>query len=245
VAVRQSALEDLGGRFFAGLAARRSDDPVLAAVVDTVRSFAIDPACFERFLASMAMDLTISRYDEFDDLFRYMDGSAAAIGEMLLPILEPPAAEARQPARQLGIAFQLTNFLRDVGEDLLRDRVYLPQADIAHFGAEEALASRQVTPAWVRLIRFEIERARQYYADAERGIALLPPPSARCVTAARVLYARILDQIEANGYDVFSRRASVPSATKLITVGQLATRGVASSAVPSVIAAGSQRHRPA
>jgi 15-cis-phytoene synthase len=243
--LRRSALEDLGARFFAGLAAGRSDDPVLAAVVDTVRTFAIEPECFERFLAAMAMDLTVSRYDEFGDLLRYMDGSAAAIGEMLLPILEPSAGEAREPARQLGIAFQLTNFLRDVGEDLRRDRVYLPQADIARFEAAEALTTRRVTPAWEGLMRFEIERARQYYAAAECGIALLPPASARCVTAARLLYARILDQVEANGYDVFSRRAGVPTATKLATVGQLAASGLAGSLVPSIAAAGSRRDRPA
>ena len=136
-AAREAALRDLGDRFFADLAAGRSDDPVLRAVVHTVRAYGHDPDCFRRFLASMAMDLTVSTYATWDDLLGYMDGSAAVIGEMMLPILEPHRHdEALVPARDLGFAFQLTNFLRDVAEDLDRGRVYLPQEDLATFGAD-------------------------------------------------------------------------------------------------------------
>lgn len=208
VDVRAKALADFGDRFFADLARGRSDDPVLKAVVHTVKAFDIDPDCFRRFLRSMAMDFTIDHYDTWADLLDYMDGSAAVIGEMMLPILEPSSPEAVPHARDLGNAFQLTNFLRDVGEDLDRGRVYLPQEDLLRFGADPH--QRAVTPAWVDLAQFEIARCRTLYASADRGIDLLPERSARCIRAARVLYSRILDEIEANGYDVFSRRARVP-----------------------------------
>jgi phytoene synthase len=218
--VRGKELTSFGDRFFADLDEGKSDDPVLKAVVHTVRSFGIDTDCFRRFLHSMAMDLTIDTYETYDDLLGYMDGSAAVIGEMMLPILEPLSPKAIGPARDLGNAFQLTNFLRDVNEDLDLQRVYIPQQDIRRFGAQEAFAERRVTPAFVALMSFEIDRTRQLYTSAERGIALLPPSSARCIDAARVLYSRILDVIESNGYDVFSQRASVPTWKKAVVVLQ-------------------------
>jgi 15-cis-phytoene synthase len=221
--VRAKALADLGDRFFADLDAGRSDDEVLRAVVHTVRAFGIDPDCFRRFLRSMAMDLRVARYATWDDLLVYMDGSAAVIGEMLLPILEPLSPEAVGPARDLGNAFQLTNFLRDVAEDLDRDRVYLPQEDLHRFGADPG--ERRVTPGWAELMRFEIDRCRRLYRSADAGLGLLPPASARCVGAARRLYARILDRIEAQGYDVFSARARVPTWQKAaVAAGSLLSR---------------------
>ena len=221
VADRERALRDFGDRFFADIASGASDDPVLKAVVHTVRAFAIDPECFRRFLRSMAMDLTVATYETFDDLLDYMDGSAAVIGEMMLPILEPSSPEAATHARDLGIAFQLTNFLRDVAEDLDRGRVYIPQEDLRKFGAGTAVAARRATPEWRDLMAFEIARTRQLYASADLGIALLPPTSARCIRGARLLYAGILDQIEAAGYDVFSRRVRVPTWRKLAVASRL------------------------
>jgi phytoene synthase len=212
VEVREKALDDFGDRFFADLDAGRSDDPVLKAVVHTVRAFDIDPGCFERFLRSMAMDLTVTRYATWDDLLAYMDGSAAVIGEMMLPILEPHTSDALGPARDLGNAFQLTNFLRDVAEDLDRGRVYLPQEDLERFGADPW--ARTADDAWRALMRFEIERARALYRSADRGVAMLPPASARCISAARTLYSEILEHIEAADYDVFARRATVPTRRK-------------------------------
>ena len=182
---------------------------LLAATVDTVLRWDIDPDCFRRFLRSMAMDLTVDRYETWDDLGVYMDGSAAVIGEMMLPVLQPIDSAATGPARSLGVAFQLTNFLRDVAEDLDRGRVYLPQEDLRRFGADPA--ARAVTPAWVALMEFEIARARALYTEADEGIALLPDRSARCIAAARRLYSGILDRIEDAGFDVFSVRAPCPS----------------------------------
>jgi len=221
VDVRAKALGDFGDRLSADLEAGDSDDLVLKAVVHTVRAFRIPADCFDRFLRSMTMDLTVASYATWEDLRGYMDGSAAVIGEMMLPILEPTSPAARPHAPDLGDAFQLTNFLRDVAEDLDRERVYLPQEDVHRFGAQGALAERRVTPGFVDLMRFEVERCRALYASADRGVAMLPPASARCVGAARDLYSRILDPIEAVGYDVFSSRVRVPTWQKAATVARV------------------------
>jgi 15-cis-phytoene synthase len=223
VEVREKALADLGERFFADLSAGNSDDPVLKAVVHTVKAFDVDPECFRRFLRSMTMDLTVAAYETFDDLLEYMDGSAAVIGEMMLPILEPTSAAAAPHARDLGIAFQLTNFLRDVDEDLDRGRMYLPQEDLRRFGAQPD--ERRLSESWRELMRYEIARTREYYASADLGVAYLPPASARCIRAARRLYSEILDQIEAADYDVFTRRARVPGWRKALVVGQSISAG--------------------
>ena len=187
---------------------------MLAALVNTMKDLAIAPGTVARFLRSMAMDLTVTSYETWEDLCGYMDGSAAVIGEMMLPVLEPKSvAAAFEPARQLGIAFQVTNFLRDVGEDLDRGRVYLPLEDLRRFGAD--IRGRRVTPEWGAFMSFEIARTREMYRQADAGIGHLPARAARCITTARVLYGRILDEIEANGHDVFTRRAQVPMPVKL------------------------------
>jgi phytoene synthase len=216
---RAEALSSFGDRFFADVERGASDDPVLKAVVHTVKAFDIDLDCFRRFLRSMTMDLTIATYDTWDDLCAYMDGSAAVIGEMMLPILEPLQPEALQHARDLGDAFQLTNFLRDIAEDLDRNRQYVPQEDLRTFGVD--LTERRVTPQFVELMQFEIARCRELYVSADLGLAMLPPQSARCIQAARVLYGRILDKIEAQDYDVFTKRARVSTAEKAAMVARL------------------------
>jgi phytoene synthase len=171
----------------------------------------------------MAMDLTTSTYETWEDLRTYMEGSAAVIGEMMLPVLEPTGQGARSPARSLGLAFQLTNFIRDIDEDLDRGRVYLPQDDLQLFDVD--LARREVTNGWRAFLAYEIERNRALYSFADTGIAMLPPRSARCVGTARVLYAQILDEIERNGYDVFSQRARVPTPYKAVTAARIMVTG--------------------
>lgn len=219
IAEREAALASFGERFFRDLAVGASTDPILMAVVDTVHKFPIDPECFRRFLRSMTMDLTVEKYETWEDLLHYMDGSAAVIGEMMLPILEPHDAAAFSHARDLGNAFQLTNFLRDVNEDLDRGRVYIPQEDVRRFGVD--LSRRECTPQFSELMKFEIARCRSLYASADNGIAMLPNRSARCIRAARVLYSRILDRIEQQQYDVFAKRASVSTVQKALMVARL------------------------
>ena len=203
-----------------------STDPVLAAVAHTVRTVGIPQECFDRFFGAMAMDLTITRYETWEDLLGYMEGSAAVIGEMMLPVLQPLGPEAIEPARALGFAFQYTNFLRDVAEDLDRGRVYLPQQELRRFGVRPVdLGRRRVTPQWRDFLAHEIERARGLYRVADGGLPWLPPRSARCVATARVLYSRILDRIEATDYDVFRVRARVPTWRKAGTAARILVTG--------------------
>ena len=209
--------------FRTALVERGSADPTMAAIVHTVVSCGIEPECFERFFGAMRMDLTVTSYATWRDLCDYMEGSAAVIGEMMLPVLEPTSPAATAPARSLGLAFQLTNFLRDVGEDLDRGRVYMPTEDLERFGVDITL--RRATPEWKAFLAYEIERNRALYAYADTGIALLPPRSARCVGTARVLYSRILERVEAADYDVFSARARVPTVRKALTAAKIMVAG--------------------
>ena len=210
--------------FFDALARGEASEPVMAAVVDSVRRRGTDPECFERFFDAMASDFTRDTWETWEDLRDgYMEGSAAVIGEMMLPVLEPLTPEAKGPARALGQAFQLTNFLRDVDEDLDRGRVYLPQEDLRRHGADPWL--RRVTPEWRAMMAEQVARNRELYAEGERGLDMLPPASRRCVGTALVLYRRILDRIEAADYDVFSGRIRVPGREKLgVAVKAVLTR---------------------
>ncbi len=197
-------------------------EPILLAVRHTIATFGLPRADFDAFLASMRMDLHVRAYADYGALLEYMEGSAAVIGTMMLPILlapddgpgpAPPAAvaAAREPARQLGLAFQLTNFIRDVAEDLDRDRVYLPAADLERFGVHrDDLAAPPASLAVRRLVAFEIERARAHYRNALPGLAVLPARSRRCVRLAYMVYGGILDRIEQAGCDVLAGRAVVP-----------------------------------
>jgi phytoene synthase len=151
-----------------------------------------------------------------------MDGSAAVIGTMMAPILEsadPPAA--REHARQLGLAFQLTNFIRDIAEDHERGRVYLPAADLERFGVRRGdLAAGQATPAVRELVAFEVERARAHYRAAEPGIGLLAPSSQPCIRVAFDLYGGILEEVERAGYQILDRRVRVPRHRRLGVAGR-------------------------
>jgi phytoene synthase len=210
---RAERLAEWSDRFVAGLRGEPIDDPLLPAVLHTIAVFDLDVDDFATFLRSMAMDLTLTSYDTYDDLLGYMDGSAAVIGTMMLPILgSRDPVTAREPARQLGFAFQLTNFIRDVAEDLDRNRVYLPQSHLAKFGVTtELLQRRQTTPNIKDLIRYEVSRAREHYTAAAPGIPLLEPASQACMRTAFALYGGILDEVETADYDVFARRATVPN----------------------------------
>jgi phytoene synthase len=189
------------------------DDPVMPAVHDTIVRNNIPLHLFDDFLASMRMDLTVSEYATWHDLVVYMQGSAAAIGSQLLPVLgtaDGVTTEAEPYARTLGIAFQLTNFIRDVGEDLTRGRVYLPKDDLTAFGVTtDDLITGKVDANIRALIAYEISRAHELYHSAEPGIALLAPESRDCVRTAFRLYRGILDAVERSGYRVLDRRASV------------------------------------
>jgi phytoene synthase len=196
--------------------------PVLAALTDTVRRYRIEHRLFADFLASMRMDLTVTGYRTFADLGEYVHGSAGVIGLQMLPVLGTtgPAAEAAPYAAALGEAFQLTNFLRDVGEDLDRGRLYLPADELAAFGVDRARLLRAhrggpPDPAIRRALAHLVAYNHAVYRRAEPGIALLRRESRPCVRTAFVLYRRILDEIEANDYAVLGRRVTVPAHRRL------------------------------
>ncbi len=236
-AEREGRLTAWSDRFVAGLHGEPVDDPLLPAVLHTIAVFDLDVADFVAFLRSMAMDLTVTAYRTYDDLLDYMEGSAAVIGTMMLPILgsSDPAA-AREPARQLGLAFQLTNFIRDVAEDLERGRTYLPDEDLARFGVTRADLDRRIaTPAIKELIRFEITRAQVHYAAAAPGIPLLDGASQACMRTAFHLYGGILGEVAANDFDVFARRAVVPNRRRAgVALRSLLTRPGSQVRVPAV-----------
>ena len=227
---KATALKTWGDAFLADVTTGRSDDPVCAAVVDTVHRWNIPIEHFEAFLHSMTMDLTVTEYATYEDLYEYVYGSAAVIGLQMVPVLEPLPGherEAADHARELGVAFQLANFIRDVDEDLDRGRVYLPREDLERFGLTRADFERRVVDDRVRdLLRFEIARVRRLEEASRPGIALLDPTSRPCIEAARVLYCGIVDAVERIDYQVFSERARVSVPRRLAVAGPAWARGV-------------------
>ncbi|MDQ1649584.1 MAG: 15-cis-phytoene synthase [Frankiaceae bacterium] len=217
-AEKAEALRIWGDRFLAGDPA---PDPtpgvdVLPAVRDTIARWSIPREHFEAFLTSMQMDLTVTEYETFEDLQTYVFGSAAVIGLQMVPILEPLNPAAYEYARDLGVGFQLANFLRDVGEDLARGRIYLPQESLRLFGVDREHLARGVVDGPVRrLLAYEIARCRELFRNAAPGIRLLHPTSRDCIRTAFTLYGGILDEIERADYQVLDRRVSVPLPKRL------------------------------
>lgn len=204
-----------GQRFLSDVRAGTSNDPVCRAVVHTVRRWDIPLEYFESFLQSMTMDLTVTEYQTFEDLYKYVYGSAAVIGLQMVPILEPDQPDAFERAKDLGVAFQLANFIRDVNEDLDRGRVYLPLDELARFGVTRAdLEKRELTPSIKAALRHQIDRVRRLDRESQCGINMLHPSSRDCIEAARVLYCGIADRVEEINFEVFTKRAKVPVRTR-------------------------------
>jgi phytoene synthase len=224
---RLAELDNVTQQLRDGLARGYCEHPVLAAAVHTAVRYEIDPQHFTDFMVSMWMDRPVQQggvasYQTFDELARYVHGSAAVIGLQVLPVLGTVVAreQAEPHAAALGIAFQITNFLRDIGEDFDRGRVYLPAAELAAFGVDRALlgwcrgtgrSDRRVR----RALAYLVARTRAIYRRAAPGIPMLSPVSRACVTTAFTLYGGILDEIEDTGYDVLSRRVAVPRHRRL------------------------------
>jgi phytoene synthase len=203
------ALRTWGDTVLADLRAGESDDLIGRALVDTVKKYSIPLEYFDAFMVSMEMDLTVTRYKTYDDLMTYVYGSAVVIGLEMLPILGYSDPRAIEAATALGTAFQLANFIRDIGEDIDRGRIYMPLDDLARFGvSEEMLLKRELTSEIVEAIKYQIARVRDLQDKAEAGIQYLDPISRPCIRAASELYCGIVDEIEANGYDIFNKRAT-------------------------------------
>ncbi|KPK97635.1 MAG: hypothetical protein AMJ95_08115 [Omnitrophica WOR_2 bacterium SM23_72] len=197
-----------------------SDSPLqedlLFAFRQTARRFDIPKTYFDELLEGMRMDLTKKRYQTFDDLYGYCYRVAGVVGLIMLKIFGYGHKQAEKYAVDLGVAMQLTNILRDIKEDFLRGRVYLPQDELKKFGVfEEQLSGGKVDDNFKTLLKFQIERARQYYATSESGIRLIMDSRCRfAVLCMKQIYAGILNCIEHSNYDVFSKRCLVPSWAK-------------------------------
>ncbi|GAB3548419.1 phytoene synthase [Actinopolyspora lacussalsi] len=213
---RHARIDDLWRELDRGFAGERSQLAVVRAVVDTANRYGIEQRHFNSFMASMRQDLTVAGYRNRAELDEYVHGSAEVIGLQVLPVLGTrcPPEEAAPYAAALGNAFQLTNFLRDVGEDLRKGRVYLPADELLAFGVDEprlrhcletGRADRRVRSA----LADQIARTRAIYRYAAEGIEMLDPISRPCIATAYTLYGEILDRIVESGYDVFANRVSV------------------------------------
>jgi phytoene synthase len=204
-------------------------DDVDVALVDTLEAFPLDIQPFRDMIAGQRMDLHRDRYQTFADLELYCYRVAGTVGLMSTTIMgvdteqntapwnyHNPLPDPTQEAIALGIANQLTNILRDVGEDARRGRIYLPLEDLVRFDySAQDLLKGVIDDRWRSVMKFQIQRARQFYREAERGISRLSPDARWPVWSALVLYRTILDAIEENDYDVFTRRAFVPTFRKL------------------------------
>ncbi|MFH5831899.1 phytoene/squalene synthase family protein [Halalkalibaculum sp. DA384] len=197
---------------------KRFDDPILLAFSDVLRSYQIPVELPFELMEGVCMDLYKNRYETFEELWDYSYKVASTVGLMTSEVFGYSDEQALQHAIDLGIAMQLTNILRDVGEDLEKNRIYLPKEELDRFGVtEKDLFSHRRTDAFIELMQFQIERTRNYYRSTDRGIEMLEKDSRLPVYLASFNYGRILDKIEENGYNVFEKRAYL-NATEKITI---------------------------
>jgi phytoene synthase len=191
--------------------------PWLPAFIETLRRRAIPKAYFENLLAGVEMDLGRVRIKTWEQLDTYCYHVAGVVGLIMVHVLTEPEPELLRPARDLGTAMQLTNILRDIGEDMQRDRVYLPADELERYGlSDEDLAKQRYDEMFRAMMRSQIDRARDYYRAAEPGILALPNDGSRfCARLMSTVYGAILDEIERENYEVFDRRVRVSLARKL------------------------------
>lgn len=195
------------------------DNPIMLAWFDTLQTYHIPMHLPFELIEGVCMDLEFKSFETFDELYVYCYKVASIVGLMTSEIFGYSDKSALEYAIKLGIAMQLTNILRDIGEDAARGRLYLPLEDLRRFGyTENDLKQKVINKQFIDLMKFEIERARYYYNEADKGIPMLTPDSRMAVKLSRVNYSRILDYIERNNYDVFSKRAYVPLPQKLLSL---------------------------
>jgi len=226
--VRREGLALLRSRLAQAAAGEPENERDLA-LADAMEAFGVRPEDLGAVITGVEMDLDRSRYGTFDDLRDYCHHVASAVGLAVLPILNdgvPPTDAMRERAAALGLGMQWVNILRDIAEDLDRDRIYLPLEDLARFGVdEEDLAARRMIDPIRNLLAFQAERARTFLAEGRRLVPLLPRSGRACPRLLAEIYSRVLERIEATGYDVFQRRVSLPMAEKLALLFSAFWRG--------------------
>jgi len=213
--------------FDKALAGDCGEDRVLPAVSDTVKRYEIPPQYLYDLLAGTEMDASVKRFPVWADTYLYCYRVASVVGMMTVRVFgfTGDTARAMELAERTGIAFQMTNIIRDMKEDAGRDRIYLPQEDLARFGVGEAevLAAKDA-PAYRKLLEFEGRRAQEYYAAADELIPMILPESRPAMEALVAIYRRLLEEIERRGYDVFTKRVSLSTAEKLKLAGRFALK---------------------
>ncbi len=197
------------------LAGRCDGDPILPAFHDAVTRYRIPARYFHDMIDGVESDLEPRRFEDFQQLYRYCYQVASTAGLCTVHVLGFHSEDALILAEKCGVAFQLTNILRDIREDAERGRIYLPAEDLARFGVRaEDLESGTKTPEFVQLMEFETERARQYYRESRGVVDLVDPQGRKALGALIAIYSRLLDRIEQSRFDVFTRRISLPAAEK-------------------------------
>lgn len=217
----RAAIEDWQASYWHAFETGDSPHPVLRAYLHTAHQHGMAPELLSTYFRAMLDDLTVTRYPTFADLLHYMEGSAIPVGRAMTHILgtaAPPISAAYAAADALSIAMQLSNFWRDIGEDWVRGRVYIPQEDLAQFDlTEDDLATGQVSERLIALLEFEFARTERYYEQARRGIAWLASGRVGVMSALEI-YRAIMNGIRRNGYDVFTRRAGTSRWQKIALV---------------------------
>ena len=199
-----------------------SDDPIFIAFADTFLHYEIPQELPLMLIDGVEQDLYKTRFLNFKEIYDYSFKVASVVGLMTTPVFGYKDEQALNYAADLGIAMQLTNILRDVGEDIDRDRIYLAQDELTAFGlTEQDILSRRMDDRFVEFMKYQIKRAREYYQRAESGIAMLDRNARLPVYLARYNYAKILDKIEENNYDVFTSRAYLSKFEKLSILPQI------------------------
>jgi len=202
--------------------------PVFLALRDTILRFRIPSEYLWQLIDGVEMDLTVRRYPNFAELRRYCYGVASTVGLICIEVFGYRDGEqARQHAEDLGIALQLTNILRDIREDAERDRIYIPQDEMERFGCSETeILDGIASEASVRLMRFQVERAREYFEQGRRLLPLLPRRSRACTAVLQGIYSRILERIEARPSAVLRERVSLSGGQKLALAGRELVRSL-------------------
>jgi phytoene synthase len=200
----------------------RAEDPVFMALDSSAETFGIPQRYFDEIIEGVEMDLTWTRFENFDQLRTYCYGVASTVGLICIEVFGYDDPAAREYAIDLGIAMQLTNVMRDVKEDAERGRIYLPLDEIESFGySEDELLDGQVNDRFRALMAFQADRARRYFDSGGRLIPLLSRESRACVSVLHGLYSKILDRIGAADYDVFERRIGLSKREKLFLTARL------------------------
>jgi len=222
----QQAIEQWRGEMDAALEGRFGENPLWPAFHDTAQRYKIPPVYFHEMIEGVLSDLGPRRIRTFDELYRYCYQVASVVGLTVIHIFGFKGADALPLAEKCGVAFQLTNILRDAREDSGRDRVYLPAEDLERFHVEvRDLAEGKRTDEFVDLMEFEAHRARAYYIEAEPLVDMVDPHSRASLWALIEIYSRLLGRIEKTNYDVLSHRVELSGREKLRIILRAAVGG--------------------